>query len=85
MHAWLQQGNPIEERYKESMDRGPIVNQLVYCINSYREAALSKDPKFDHIDVNDKQKVFALFLVLFCIKWFIESSCLVIRSDHLAV
>ncbi|CAN6442203.1 unnamed protein product [Victoria cruziana] len=79
------QGNPIEERYKESMDRGPIVNQLVYCINSYREAALSKDPKFDHIDVNDKQKVFALFLVLFCIKGFIESSCLVIRSDHLAV
>ncbi|XP_031488053.1 heat shock 70 kDa protein 14-like [Nymphaea colorata] len=51
------QGDPIEERHKESMERGPIIDQLVYCVNSYREAALSKDPKFDHIDINDKQKV----------------------------
>ncbi|XP_008775317.2 heat shock 70 kDa protein 14-like [Phoenix dactylifera] len=52
-----QQGDPIEERYKESTERGPAVDQLVYCINSFREAALSRDPKFDHIDIAEKQKV----------------------------
>ncbi|XP_008786326.2 heat shock 70 kDa protein 15-like [Phoenix dactylifera] len=51
------QGDPIEERYKEWTERGPTVDQLIYCINSFREAALSKDPKFDHIDITDKQKV----------------------------
>ncbi|KAF3784621.1 Heat shock protein 14 [Nymphaea thermarum] len=51
------QADPFEERYKESLERGPVVQQLLYCINSFREAALSKDPKFDHIDINDKQKV----------------------------
>uniref|UniRef100_A0A1D1XWP1 Heat shock protein 14 n=1 Tax=Anthurium amnicola TaxID=1678845 RepID=A0A1D1XWP1_9ARAE len=50
-------GDPIEERYKENMERGPAIDQLVYCINSYREAGLSKDPKFDHIDFAEKQKV----------------------------
>ncbi|KAJ0960590.1 hypothetical protein J5N97_001515 [Dioscorea zingiberensis] len=52
------QGDPIEERYKENIERGPVSDQLVHCINSYRDAALSKDPKFDHIDVAEKQKVF---------------------------
>ncbi|GMH15960.1 hypothetical protein Nepgr_017801 [Nepenthes gracilis] len=51
------QGNPIEERYKEHSERGALVDQLVYCISSYREAALSGDPKFDHIDISEKQKV----------------------------
>ncbi|CAL9067404.1 heat shock 70 kDa protein 14-like [Musa acuminata AAA Group] len=51
------QGNPIEVRYKEWTERGPAINQLVYCIHSFREAALSKDPKFDHIEVAEKQKV----------------------------
>ncbi|GAB2293558.1 hypothetical protein Dimus_027765 [Dionaea muscipula] len=51
------QGDPIEERYKDSMERGTLVDQLVYCINSYREAAMSADPKFDHIDLSEKQKV----------------------------
>lgn len=51
------QGNPIEERYKEHSERSSVVDQLVYCINSYREAAVSSDPKFDHIDLADKQKV----------------------------
>ncbi|KAG4380765.1 hypothetical protein AAZX31_15G014000 [Glycine max] len=51
------QGDPIEERYKEYMERGTVIDQLVYCINSYREAAMSNDPKFDHIDINEKQKV----------------------------
>ncbi|XP_030464635.1 heat shock 70 kDa protein 15-like [Syzygium oleosum] len=51
------QGDPIEERYKEHMERGSVIDQLVYCINSYREAAMSNDPKFDHIDLSEKQKV----------------------------
>lgn len=34
-----------------------MIDQLVYCISSYREAAMSCDPKFDHIDVSEKQKV----------------------------
>jgi len=51
------QGDPIEERYRESTEREPASTQLVYCINSFREAALSKDLKFDHIDIAEKQKV----------------------------
>ncbi|KAA0059287.1 hypothetical protein IC582_002560 [Cucumis melo] len=51
------QGDPIEERYKEHMERGSVIDQLVYCINSYREAAMSADAKFDHIDISEKQKV----------------------------
>ncbi|KAH7657359.1 Heat shock protein 70 family protein [Dioscorea alata] len=50
------QGDFIEERYKENTERGPAVDQLVRCINSYRDA-LCKDPKFDCIDVAEKQKV----------------------------
>lgn len=53
----MQQGDPIEERYKEYQERGSVVDQLVYCINSYREAANSNDSKFDHIDIAEKQKV----------------------------
>ncbi|RWW67625.1 hypothetical protein BHE74_00024914 [Ensete ventricosum] len=53
----LQLGNPIEVRYKEWTERGPAIAQLAYCINSFRGAALSKDPKFDHIDMAEKQKV----------------------------
>uniref|UniRef100_A0A6V7QR45 Heat shock 70 kDa protein 14 n=1 Tax=Ananas comosus var. bracteatus TaxID=296719 RepID=A0A6V7QR45_ANACO len=51
------QGEPIEQRYKEWIERGPAIDQLVYCINSFRDAAFSKDPKFDHIDIEEKQKV----------------------------
>jgi len=50
-------GDPIEERYKDHSERGAVINQLAYCINSYREAVMSNDPKFDHIDVAEKQKV----------------------------
>ncbi|XP_010538015.1 PREDICTED: heat shock 70 kDa protein 14 [Tarenaya hassleriana] len=50
-------GDPVEERYKESMERGSVIDQLVYCIKSYREAGMSNDPKFDHIDLAEKQKV----------------------------
>ncbi|KAI5065278.1 hypothetical protein GOP47_0019973 [Adiantum capillus-veneris] len=50
-------GDPIEERFKEEEARGPCVEQLLYCINSFREAAISKDAKFDHIDPSEKEKV----------------------------
>ncbi|KAI5073778.1 hypothetical protein GOP47_0011791 [Adiantum capillus-veneris] len=50
-------GDPIEERFKEEESRGPCLEQLIYCLNSFREAARSKDPKFDHIDAADKEKV----------------------------
>nr|XP_016447802.1 PREDICTED: heat shock 70 kDa protein 14-like [Nicotiana tabacum] len=39
------------------MERGSMIDQFVYCINSYREAAMSNDPKFDHIDLAEKKKV----------------------------
>ncbi|KAJ8773477.1 hypothetical protein K2173_004307 [Erythroxylum novogranatense] len=51
------QGDPIEERYKEHSERSSVIDQLVYCVNSYREAAMSNDPKFDHIELAEKQKV----------------------------
>ncbi|XP_020226409.1 heat shock 70 kDa protein 14 [Cajanus cajan] len=51
------QGDPIEGRYKEYMERGTIIEQFIYCVNSYKEAAMSKDPKFDHIDISEKHKV----------------------------
>lgn len=53
----MQQGDPIEERFKEYTERGAVIDQLVYCITSYRDAAMSADPKFDHIDISEKQKV----------------------------
>lgn len=59
----FQQGDPIEERYKEFTDRSSVIDQLAYCINSYREAALSSDPKFDHIDIAEKQKVPTCFIL----------------------
>ncbi|XXG48712.1 hypothetical protein AAC387_Pa02g3084 [Persea americana] len=51
------QGDPIEEHYKEYSERGPIIDQLIYWINSYCEAAMFEDPEFDHIDLVEKQKV----------------------------
>ncbi|XP_052175135.1 heat shock 70 kDa protein 15-like [Diospyros lotus] len=51
------QGDPIEEHYKKHAGRGSVIDQRVYCINSYGEAAMSNDPRFDHIDLADKQKV----------------------------
>ncbi|KAL0696539.1 hypothetical protein Bca4012_063719 [Brassica carinata] len=50
-------GDPIEMRYKESQERGTVIGQLGHCVNSYREAAVSNDSKFDHIELEEKQKV----------------------------
>ncbi|XP_047310154.1 heat shock 70 kDa protein 14-like [Impatiens glandulifera] len=53
------QGDPIEERHREHTERGSVIDQLAYCVNSYREAAMSNDTKFDHIDLTEKQKVLS--------------------------
>eukprot|EP00249_Psilotum_nudum_P023119 c28754_g2_i5 orf=236-2818(+) len=50
-------GDPIEERYKEAETRGPAIAELQHCMNSFIEAAKSKDAKFDHIEASDKEKV----------------------------
>lgn len=50
-------GDPIEERFKEEEARAPCMEQLLRCINSFRDAAISKDPRYDHIDVAEKEKV----------------------------
>ncbi|KAL4589187.1 hypothetical protein LXL04_002092 [Taraxacum kok-saghyz] len=50
-------GDPIEQRYKEHSERGPATDQLLGVINAYRQAAASGDPKYDHIDLAEKQKV----------------------------
>ncbi|KAD2393940.1 hypothetical protein E3N88_40917 [Mikania micrantha] len=50
------QGDPIEQRYKEHSDRGSNVDHLVKFVDWYKQAA-SGDPKYEHIDLNEKQKV----------------------------
>lgn len=39
-----------------------MIDQLNYCIASYREAAMSTDAKFDHIDLAEKQKVCIFYI-----------------------
>ncbi|KAI3525056.1 hypothetical protein L1887_03727 [Cichorium endivia] len=51
------QGDLIEQRYKEHTERGSSVEYLVGFINAYRQAAASGDPKYEHIDLSEKQKV----------------------------
>lgn len=52
----FQQGDPIEQRYKEHSERGTFVDQLSDFVNWYKQAA-SGSPDYEHIDVNEKQKV----------------------------
>ncbi|KAJ0865518.1 putative Heat shock protein 70 family [Helianthus annuus] len=51
------QGDPIEQRYKEHSERGSFVDQLVNHVNWFKQAAASADPKYEHIDLSEKQKV----------------------------
>lgn len=51
----IQFGDPIKEHYKEDLGTKPAIRQLEHCFTGYREAAISIDPKFDHIDVAEKQ------------------------------
>ncbi|GJU44080.1 heat shock 70 kDa protein 15-like protein [Tanacetum coccineum] len=50
------QGDPIEQRYKEHSERDSFVGQLAERVNWFRQAAVG-DPKYDHIDLSEKQKV----------------------------
>lgn len=47
----------MEARYREREEIYPALVQLLNRIRSFREAALSSDPKFDYIDISDKQQV----------------------------
>ncbi|KAI7745049.1 hypothetical protein M8C21_002250 [Ambrosia artemisiifolia] len=51
------QGDPIEQRYKEYSEIGSNVDQLINFVNWYKQAAASSDPKYEHIDISEKQKV----------------------------
>ncbi|KAI3814957.1 hypothetical protein L1987_14606 [Smallanthus sonchifolius] len=51
------QGDLIEQQYKEHSERGSFVDQLLNHVNWYRQAAASADPKYEHIDSSEKQKV----------------------------
>ncbi|KVH92935.1 Heat shock protein 70 family, partial [Cynara cardunculus var. scolymus] len=55
----LQQGDPIEQRYKEHSERGSFVDHLGGLITAYIQAAASGDPKYEHIDLSEKQKVLS--------------------------
>ncbi|KAK9060490.1 hypothetical protein SSX86_021194 [Deinandra increscens subsp. villosa] len=51
------QGDPIEQRYKEHSERGTFIDQLVNHVNWFKQAAATTDPKYEHIDLSEKQKV----------------------------
>ncbi|KAK9060489.1 hypothetical protein SSX86_021193 [Deinandra increscens subsp. villosa] len=52
------QGDPIEQRYKEHSERGSFIDQLVNYVNWFKQAAAATtDPKYEHIDPSEKQKV----------------------------
>lgn len=50
-------GDPIEQRYKEGEARASAANDLLNYINTYRNPVMSGDPKLDHIEPKDKEKV----------------------------
>ena len=50
-------GDPVEERLRQDEERPAAAQALLATIGSYREAALSKDSKYDHIETGDKEKV----------------------------
>ncbi|GJV58759.1 hypothetical protein Tco_1464859 [Tanacetum coccineum] len=51
------QGDRIEQRYKEHAERDSVVHQLISYITCYKQDAASNDLKYEHIDINEKQKV----------------------------
>ncbi|KAK1414269.1 hypothetical protein QVD17_30013 [Tagetes erecta] len=51
------QGDPIEQRYREHSERGSFIDQLFNIVNGYKQAVASADPKYEHIDLSEKQKV----------------------------
>ena len=76
-----QLGDPLEARQREEELRGPATMELNYCINSFREAAQSKEVKYDHIDTADKEKVpFRMLAVLAILH--VENGSLLPRSGQ---
>ncbi|KAL3699404.1 hypothetical protein R1sor_017426 [Riccia sorocarpa] len=52
-------GDPLEQRQKEEEAREPALRELLYVIDSFRQAAQSKEGRYDHIAAEDKTKVIA--------------------------
>lgn len=52
-----QLGDPVVERQREDEARGQAIEDLLFCINSYSDAAQSQDARYDHICSGDKEKV----------------------------
>ncbi|CAI7879440.1 unnamed protein product [Closterium sp. NIES-54] len=50
-------GDPIEARLREEETRPAALQSLQYCIGSFREAALSTDAMYAHIDPKEKAQV----------------------------
>ncbi|GJW66684.1 hypothetical protein Tco_0121108 [Tanacetum coccineum] len=50
------QGDRIEQRYKEHAEQDSVVHQLISYITCYKQDAASNDLKYEHIDINEKQK-----------------------------
>ncbi|GJN35845.1 hypothetical protein PR202_gb24657 [Eleusine coracana subsp. coracana] len=66
--------------YKEWMERGSAIDQLVYTASSsFREAALSNDQKFDHIEISEKQKVGRVMFI------FVISCHAIARQENVLV
>ncbi|TQE04449.1 hypothetical protein C1H46_009969 [Malus baccata] len=68
------QGDPIEdEGVKEHTERGTVIDQLAYCVNSYRKAAALNDAKFEHIHITDEQKLMVLNECVEAEAWLTEN------------
>ncbi|BBN14282.1 hypothetical protein MPTK1_6g10360 [Marchantia polymorpha subsp. ruderalis] len=52
-------GDPVVERQREDEARGQAIEDLLFCINSYSDAAQSQDARYDHICSGDKEKVIS--------------------------
>lgn len=64
MITTFQLGDPIELRLKEEEQRGESIAQLTFCITSFKNAALSADPRYEHIEPSEKAKVCHRKLIL---------------------
>ncbi|KAG5566242.1 hypothetical protein RHGRI_001999 [Rhododendron griersonianum] len=54
-----QQEVPLRSATRSTLGTGRalVIDQLICCVNSFRETTMSSDPKFDHSDLVEKQKV----------------------------
>nr|GEZ37436.1 heat shock 70 kDa protein 15-like [Tanacetum cinerariifolium] len=56
LEALKKEGDPIEQCYKKYAERDFVVDQLINYITCYKQLTASIDPKYEHIDTNEKQK-----------------------------